>query len=351
MIITTSIPAAFIFKNESEKTMKKVLFIGTGGTIASELSDGTLSPAMSASQLLKHIPNVSKICRIDAIQPFALDSTNITPEHWLCIAEEIEKAYDNYDGFVIAHGTDTLAYTAAALSYLIQESRKPIVITGAQKPIGFETTDSKQNLTDSFICASSELCGVYVVFSGLVLVGCRARKTRSKSFSAFSSPNFPTPAIVQNNKLIEYFKLQPGETKIYKQLDPSVGLIKLSPGMKANVFQYTLQQYKAVVIEAFGVGGLPDYDSIFRNAVKSAVSSGKTVVITTQAQNEGTDTSVYAVSSDLTDIGVLEAFDMTTEACITKLMWILAQSNDPEIRRKLFYTPVYHDIIPANRML
>lgn len=181
--------------------MKNILFIGTGGTIASEMSDGALSPALTAAQLLHHIPEVSDICRVDAVQLFTLDSTDITPTHWLRIADEIINNYDRYDGFVIAHGTDTLAYTAAALSYLIQNSRKPIVITGAQKPIGFDTTDSKQNLTDSFICAASGLSGVLVVFGGHVLLGTRARKTRTKSFSAFSSPNYPPLATVQNGRL------------------------------------------------------------------------------------------------------------------------------------------------------
>lgn len=129
---------------------------------------------------------MSRTCRVwcdaDAVQLFELDSTDIMPEHWIRIADEIIRRYDDYDGFVIAHGTDTMAYTASALSYLIQNSRKPIVLTGAQKPIGFETTDSKQNLSDSFLCAASGMAGVLVVFGGQVLLGTRARKTRARAF-------------------------------------------------------------------------------------------------------------------------------------------------------------------------
>lgn len=330
--------------------MKKLLFIGTGGTIASELSGDSLSPALTAEQLLHHVPKVSEICRIDARQLFTLDSTDITPRHWLRMADEIAQNYDGYDGFVIAHGTDTLAYTAAALSYLIQNSRKPIVITGAQRPIGFDTTDSKQNLGDSFLCASSGLSGVLVVFGGQVLLGTRARKTRTKSYSAFSSPNYPPIATVQNNRLTVFFDPTAGETKFYGRLDPSVGLLKLTPGTDAELLHFMLGRYRALVIESFGVGGLPDRDGAFRREVEKAIAAGKTVALTTQVQSEGTDLSVYNVGSGLRDMGVLEAFDMTPEACFTKLMWILAETDDPEERRRLFYAPISHDILPPDEI-
>ena len=326
--------------------MKKLLFIGTGGTIASELEDGALSPMLNAEQLLRHVPAVSKICDVDAVQLFTLDSTNITPAHWVRIADEIIAHYDRYDGFVIAHGTDTMAYTAAALSYLIQNSRKPIVITGAQKPIGFETTDSKQNLTDSFLCAASDLSGVLVVFGGQVLLGSRARKTRSKSFSAFSSPNYPPLATVQNGRIALYFNPTAGEERFYHALDPAVGLLKLTPGTDTALLRFMLERYHALVIESFGVGGLPDHDGAFQREVARAVENGKLVALTTQVQNEGTDLSVYNVGCGLTDLGVFEAFDMTPEACFTKLMWILPQTKRFDERRALFYTPVCHDILP-----
>lgn len=329
--------------------MKKILFIGTGGTIASELSDGALSPALGAEQLLHHVPEVSQICTVDAVQLFALDSTNIAPHHWQQIAAAIRTRYDDYDGFVIAHGTDTMAYTAAALSYLIQDSQKPIVITGAQRPIGFESTDSKQNLTDSFLCAAcGQLAGVLIVFGGQVLLGSRARKTRSKSFSAFSSPNYPPLATVQSGRVIVYFSPAIGQTRFFDTLDPSVGLLKLTPGADPALLRFMLERYRAVVIEAFGVGGLPDADGAFRRAVAQAVQNGRTVAVTTQVASEGTDLSVYTVGSGLSQIGVLEAFDMTPEACFTKLMWILAQTDDPAERRRLFYTPVCHDVLPPD---
>lgn len=330
---------------------KKLLFIGTGGTIASELSNGALSPMLNAEQLLRHVPGVSALCDVDAVQLFTLDSTNIMPEHWERIAREIIAQYDRYDGFVIAHGTDTMAYTAAALSYLIQNSKKPIVITGAQKPIGFETTDSKQNLTDSFLCAASDLSGVLVVFGGQVLLGSRARKTRSKSFSAFSSPNYPPLATVQSGRITLYFNPVTGEERFYRELDPSVGLLKLTPGADTELLRFMLNRYRALVIESYGVGGLPDHGGEFQREVARAVQAGKLVALTTQVQSEGTDLSVYNVGCGLTELGVLEAFDMTPEACFTKLMWILKQSEDDAERRRLFYTPVCHDILPPESQI
>lgn len=330
-----------------QRTRKKhILFIGTGGTIASELSGGALSPALGAEQLLHLVPEVSRLCDADAVQLFELDSTDIMPEHWLRIADAIIRAYDDYDGFVIAHGTDTMAYTASALSYLIQNSTKPIVLTGAQRPIGFETTDSKQNLADSFLCAVSGLSGVLVVFGGQVLLGTRARKTRSKSFSAFSSPNYPPLATIQNGRLTRYFDPTSGKPRFYRDLDGSVGLLKLTPGTDVELLDIMLDRYRALVIESFGVGGLPDRGGAFRASVRRATAAGKLVALTTQVPSEGTDLSVYNVGNGLTDIGVLEAFDMTPEACFTKLMWILACTDDPDTRRQLFYTPICHDILP-----
>lgn len=165
--------------------MKKILLIGTGGTIASDVTEDGLAPELTTEQLLSHLPAISGICDVDCVQLLNLDSTNMRPEHWLKMVRCIRENYGRYDGFVITHGTDTMAYTAAALSYLIQGSPKPVVLTGAQKPIGFDSTDSKINLTDAFRCAASDLPGVSIVFNSHVILGTRARKTRTKSFQAF----------------------------------------------------------------------------------------------------------------------------------------------------------------------
>ena len=145
--------------------MKNILMIGTGGTIASEMTPEGLTPELNSKQLLSFVPKIGEMCHVDCIQVYSLDSTNLEPRHWLGVANAIRESYDRYDGFVISHGTDTMAYTAAALSYLVQGSSKPIVLTGAQKPIWFDGTDSKRNLTDAFFYACRGCGGVQIVFN------------------------------------------------------------------------------------------------------------------------------------------------------------------------------------------
>lgn len=160
---------------------KKILLIATGGTIASKYTEDGLSPQISAEELLQYIPAAGDFCTIDTIQPFSLDSTNVCASHWLELAKLIEKKYEFYDGFVICHGTDTMAYTAAALSYLIQNNRRPIVITGAQKPIDLAITDARSNLLDSLRFASHDRAhGICIVFGGKVIAGTRAKKNFPK---------------------------------------------------------------------------------------------------------------------------------------------------------------------------
>lgn len=327
---------------------KKILMIGTGGTIASEVGESGLAPELTSEQLLRHIPDISKLGRVDCIQVCSLDSTNIQPKHWALIAAAIRENYDSYDGFVVSHGTDTMAYTAAALIYLIQGSPKPIVLTGAQKPIGFETTDSKQNLRDAFAVAASDMRGVMLVFNGKVILGTRARKTRSKSFEAFSSINFPILAMVQDGRPIQYIQTEALEKpRFYDRVDPKVSLMKLIPGADSRILSYVLECSDAVIIESFGVGGLPSYeDGDFYEAVKTGLQQGKIVVMTTQVENEGSDLSVYRVGASVKgNLPILEAYDMTTEAVTAKLMWILGQTREPREVAELFYTPVARDIL------
>ncbi len=328
--------------------MKKILMIGTGGTIASEMTPEGLAPELNTRQLLDFIPDIGKICHVDCIQLYSLDSTNIRPENWLGVVDTLRNSYDDYDGFVISHGTDTMAYTAAALSYLVQGSAKPIVLTGAQKPIWFDGTDSKRNLTDAFLYACRGCGGVQIVFNGKVILGTRARKTFSKSFQAFSSVNYPDLAVLQDQRLLQYIRTESLPRPVfYDTLCENVGLLKLIPGTKRELVEFMMEQYDGIVVEGFGVGGLPEYEGHeFYPIVQRAVEQGKIVVMTTQVPNEGSDLSVYHVGGHLkSTLHLLEAFDMTTEAAVCKLMWILGQTREFERVRELFNRPVVWDIL------
>ena len=326
--------------------MKKVLLIGTGGTIASDVTANGLAPELTTEQLLAHLPGVSDICDVDCVQILNLDSTNITPEHWLLMARSIREKYSKYDGFVITHGTDTMAYTAAALSYLIQGSPKPIVLTGAQKPIGFDSTDSKINLLDAFRCATEDLPGVSIVFNNRVILGTRARKTRTKSFQAFSSINYPYLGMLRDGVLMRYIRQDCAASPVfYDRLDTKVALLKLLPGANRDQADFLLERNDALIIESFGVGGLPESGG-FYDCARRWMDAGKIVVVTTQVPSEGSDLGVYHVGHALkSSLGVLEAYDMTTEAVAAKLMWILAQTKDRDEVERLFYTPVAKDIL------
>ena len=326
--------------------MKKILLIGTGGTIASELTASGLAPELTTRQLVALVSALTEICEIDCVELLNMDSTNMQPRHWLQIAQCIRQNYDGYDGFVLTHGTDTMAYTAAALSYLIQACPKPIILTGAQRPIGSDTTDSKENLADAFRCAASDLPGVSIVFNHQVILGTRARKTHTKSFQAFASINYPKLGILRDGVLLRYIRQEHGAAPVfYDRLDPRVALLKLIPGVDREQADFLLERNDALIIESFGVGGLPESGGFF-DCIRHWQNAGKLIVLTTQVANEGSDLGVYHVGHRLkNDRQVMEAYDMTTEAVTAKLMWILGQTRDPAQAQRLFYIPVAQDIL------
>lgn len=328
--------------------MKKILLITTGGTIASVQTEKGLVPGLDGNQLLKFIPALHDICDIEVKSIFNIDSTNVYYKHWLKIAKTIKEEYENYDGFVICHGTDTMSYTASALSYLIQDSAKPIVLTGSQKPINLDISDAKTNLLDSFTYACEDNSrGVVLIFNGNVILGTRARKIRTKSFDAFQSIDYPRVAIVKDGNVIPYITNLNSDTKFYDNLDSNVGLLKLIPGIDYTVLEFMLQKYDALVIESFGVGGLPTYeDKSFNELTLKYSKLGKIIVMTTQVPNEGSDIAIYQVGHYLKqNPNILEAYDMTTEAVITKLMWILAITKDINKIKELFYKTISNDIL------
>lgn len=328
--------------------MKNILLITTGGTIASAEGECGLTPSLASEQLLSHVPEVSEICSVSTVQLYNLDSTNMRPEYWLEIAKYIRKVYDEYDGFVITHGTDTMAYAAAMLHYLIQNSKKPIVLTGAQIPIEKRDTDARENLNDAFAYAADDgACGVHIVFGDKIIAATRARKTRTKSFNAFSSIDYPEIGFIRGS--VKYFIRESvtGDPVFCDEIDPSVIVVKLIPGMSADIFDFIADRYHAVIIESFGVGGLPYYDNDeFVEKIEKLINKGVRIVMSTQVPHEGSDMGVYQVGLRIKQkYEIPEAYDMTTETVVAKVMWALPRSRTAAEFAKIFYTPVGNDII------
>ena len=325
--------------------------LGTGGTIASVPSADGLIPALDGSAMLQLVPELEGICTITCKEILNLDSSNLEPSHWQLIAKAIAAEYANYDGFVITHGTDTMAYTAAALSYLIQNNRRPIVITGAQKPIDLAITDARSNLLDSLRFASHDRAhGISIVFGGKVIAGTRAKKEFSKSYNAFSSINYPDIASVHDNKIIFYIDDKDQNTRplvFYHQMNTNIFLMKLIPGTDGRILDTLADSYDGLIIESFGVGGLPNYgNDSFLNALSDWISAGKLVCMATQVTHEGSDMEVYQVGKVIKEkFPILESYDMTLEASVTKMMWVLGQTQDLRECRRLFYKTINHDLL------
>jgi len=329
--------------------MKKILLIATGGTIASLPSAKGLKPELSSRGLLDCVPEIRAFCFANAVQAYNIDSTNITPEHWIKLVSIIKENYENYDGFVVCHGTDTMAYTAAMLSYMIQNSPKPIVLTGSQQPISEEDTDGRINLRDSFLyAASDEASNVVIVFQGKIIAGTRAKKIRTKSFNAFDSVDFPVLGRIRDGRIISYIKTpKDGKVEFYLSLNRKVGLLTLTPGMDGEILNEYFRHYDAVVMAGYGTGGVPEGNYYgFYEILESWKAKGKTLAVTTQVYHEGSDMNVYKVGRDLKNhFELLESYSMTCESIITKLMWVLAQTSDEQEIKRLFYKNINYDQI------
>jgi len=326
--------------------MKKILLITTGGTIVSEKTDGGLAPLLKPDGLLKFVPELQSRYHVDIAPVMNIESPDIKPEQWCDIVKTIETHYDDYNGFVVIHGTDTLAFTASALNYMVQNSAKPIVVTGSQYPIEDTVTDGKKNLHDSCVfAAESDMPGVYVVFDGKVIRGARVKKARTKSFNAFESFNYPDAAAIIGERIIRYgdFPKPNAAPSFHYELDERVFLLKIWPGIRPADFDFVAETYKAMYIEGYGVAGLPAEIIPY---IEKWQEKGLQIVIGTQASYEGTDLEVYTVGYVLsTKFGCLQSHDMTSEAVMAKMMHILGKTKDPACIKEMFLTKVGEDIL------
>lgn len=325
---------------------KRILLIATGGTIASHQEANGLVPGITAEDLLQALPSLASLCEVASCELFRLDSSNIQPEEWRIMAETIRNEQGQYDGFVIAHGTDTMAYTAAALSFMLRGLGKPVILTGSQLPLNHPLTDARINLMTAFTAAClAELNGVFVAFDRMLIAGTRASKVRTLGFDAFESINAPPVAIMDSGFNPEAPELadwgRPRETNgipdTYQfrfDLDPRVFLLKLIPGTRTEFFDaFPGMGYKGLVIEAFGIGGLHSLRRNLIDRLGELVRQGIPVVVTSQCLYGRSDPSIYEVGRLAMAEGIMSVHDMTRESSVVKLMWVLGQTTDPaEVR-------------------
>lgn len=321
-------------------TMKKILMISTGGTIASEPGPDGLVPKVDGAAMVRMIPELAGLCSISCRELLSLDSSNIQPHHWSAMARAVADDYDGYDGFVITHGTDTMAYTTSALSWMLQNLGKPVAVTGAQLPIEDPRTDGKTNILNAFRVAASGRAGVYLVFGDKVIRGCCAKKMHTEQFNAFYSVN-ELPAAEITASGLEWTAAATaapeGKFQAMPDVDKEVLLIKLVPGSSPAIMDFALAHgYRAVVIEGFGAGGVPNDENSFLPALEKALKAGMIVVCTSQCVYDGVNLGIYEIGVLAARLGAMSAGKMTTEAVCTKLMWALGNTATSEEAKKIF---------------
>lgn len=323
---------------------KRVLLAHTGGTIGMRRGPRGYEPAAGhLASLLAAMPELAspelpetELVEFDPL----LDSADMAPSDWLRVARLIERRYAEFDGFVVLHGTDTLAYTSAALSFLLEGLGKPVVVTGSQVPLGEVRSDARENLIGALlVAAAGAVREVSVCFGGLVLRGNRVTKVSSTGFDAFDSPNHPPLArlgVTMELGPAAPRPAQAGPLRVADLAPVSVAALRLFPGITPELVANVLRPPLAgLVLETYGAGNAPSRDPRLLEAIATAVERGVVVVNTTQCLRGGVDMDGYATGSALRRAGVVSGADMTPEAALAKLIWLLGQGLEPERVREL----------------
>jgi L-asparaginase len=309
-----------------------ILLVTTGGTF------GMLPDARGFLRgVVKAVPEINALARVSVTAPFALDSSSMVPAHWTVLAELIARKMDRFDGFVVTHGTDTMAYTAAALSFLLENLKKPVILTGAQRPLLEIRTDARANLIDAVEVATRPIPEVAVCFGGLVLRGNRARKWSLSDYRAFQSPNYPVLGEIGATLDLHEDRLRKpkGRFRLRTELDPKVLHLRLAPGLAGSSLRgVDLSSVRGVVLEAFGAGNVPILDGVEDSPLVTCAKRGVPVMIVSGAEHGTVDLSLYEGGRRAARLGAMSAGDMTAEAAVVKLMVALGRAKNPSALRK-----------------